>query len=187
MFFEKNLDFLHIQPISFFYNYICHLEVWDWCGSVSELAVFTRDCFPGFGGFFYLDEEILSHHGTLPTFQILFKYTIFSLLFIFVWTKHDISSFPKNAHCSVLFSFTWAVDDTFFCTSHYFLIKYLAEKLLGGLDDPPGDKKRLRARIFKQSMGARNRGGIGLSYRPARLHRLAEFIHGNRFLDSINV
>jgi hypothetical protein len=24
-------------------------------------------------------------------------------------------------------------------------------------------------------MGARNRGGIGLSYRPARLHRLAEF------------
>ncbi len=33
-----------------------------------------------------------------------------------------------------------------------------------------------RAGIFKQSMGARNRGGIGLSYRPARLHRLAEFI-----------
>jgi hypothetical protein len=25
-----------------------------------------------------------------------------------------------------------------------------------------------RAGIFKQSMGARNRGGIGLSYRPAR-------------------
>jgi hypothetical protein len=34
----------------------------------------------------------------------------------------------------------------------------------------------LRARIFKQSMGARNRVGIGLPYRPARLHRLAEFI-----------
>jgi hypothetical protein len=34
-----------------------------------------------------------------------------------------------------------------------------------------------RAEIFKKSMGrARNRGGIGLSYRPARLHRLAEFI-----------
>ncbi len=27
-------------------------------------------------------------------------------------------------------------------------------------------------------MGARNRVGIGLSYRPARLHRLAESIHG---------
>jgi hypothetical protein len=27
-----------------------------------------------------------------------------------------------------------------------------------------------RAGIFKQSMGARNRGGIGLVYRPARLH-----------------
>jgi len=41
--------------------------------------------------------------------------------------------------------------------------------------------------IFKQSMGARNRVGIGLSYRPARLHRLAELIPWNRFLGSINV
>ncbi len=46
---------------------------------------------------------------------------------------------------------------------------------------------RSRAGIFKESMGARNRGGIGLSYRPARLHRLAEFIPWNRFLGSINV
>jgi hypothetical protein len=45
----------------------------------------------------------------------------------------------------------------------------------------------LRAGIFKQSMGARNRGGIGLSYRPPELHRLAEFIPWNRFQDSINV
>ncbi len=36
-------------------------------------------------------------------------------------------------------------------------------------------------------MGARNRGGIRLSYRPTRLHRLAEFIPWNRFLGSINV
>ncbi len=36
-------------------------------------------------------------------------------------------------------------------------------------------------------MGARNRGGIGLSYRPARLHRLAEFIPWNRFLGTRNV
>ncbi len=36
--------------------------------------------------------------------------------------------------------------------------------------------------IFKQSMGARHRVGIGLTYRPARLHRLAEFIPWNRFL-----
>jgi hypothetical protein len=40
---------------------------------------------------------------------------------------------------------------------------------------------------FKHSMGARNRGGIGLSFRPARLHRLAEFMPWNRFLGSINV
>jgi hypothetical protein len=30
------------------------------------------------------------------------------------------------------------------------------------------------AGIFKQSMGARHRVGIGLSYRPAGLHRLAD-------------
>ncbi len=32
-----------------------------------------------------------------------------------------------------------------------------------------------RTGIFKQSIGARNRVGIELSYWPARLHRLAEF------------
>ncbi len=43
------------------------------------------------------------------------------------------------------------------------------------------------AGIFKQSVRARNREEIGLSYRPARLHRLAELIPWNRFLGSINV
>jgi hypothetical protein len=43
------------------------------------------------------------------------------------------------------------------------------------------------AGIFKQSMGARNRVGIVLSYRPARLHRLAELIPWNRFLGSLTV
>ncbi len=32
------------------------------------------------------------------------------------------------------------------------------------------------AGIFKQSMGPRNRVGIGLSYRPARLHSLAKLV-----------
>jgi hypothetical protein len=44
-----------------------------------------------------------------------------------------------------------------------------------------------RAGIFKESRGVRNRGGIELSYRPARLHRLAEFIPWNQFLGFINV
>jgi hypothetical protein len=44
-----------------------------------------------------------------------------------------------------------------------------------------------RAGIFKKSMGAKNRGGIGLSYRPARLHRLAEFIPWNQFRGPINL
>ena len=44
-----------------------------------------------------------------------------------------------------------------------------------------------RAGIFKESVGTRNKGGIGLSYRPARLHRLAESIPWNRFLGSLKV
>jgi hypothetical protein len=40
------------------------------------------------------------------------------------------------------------------------------------------------AGIFEQSMGARDRVGIGLSYRPARLHSLAVLGPWNRFLGS---
>ncbi len=43
------------------------------------------------------------------------------------------------------------------------------------------------AGIFKQSIGVMNQVGIGLSYRPARLHRLAELIPWNWFLGSLNV
>jgi hypothetical protein len=41
--------------------------------------------------------------------------------------------------------------------------------------------------ILEQSMGARNRVGIGLSYRPARLHRLAELIPSTQFLGVLKV
>jgi hypothetical protein len=40
------------------------------------------------------------------------------------------------------------------------------------------------AGIFKQSMGARNRVGIGLSYRPARLHSLADLFP---LIDSLKI
>jgi hypothetical protein len=53
------------------------------------------------------------------------------------------------------------------------------DRLRGGVKTSAG--------IFKQSMGARNRVGIGLSYRPDRLHRLAELIPWNRFLGSLKV
>jgi hypothetical protein len=43
------------------------------------------------------------------------------------------------------------------------------------------------AGIFKQSMGARKRARIGLSYQPTRLHRLAELILWNRFFGSLKV
>jgi hypothetical protein len=40
---------------------------------------------------------------------------------------------------------------------------------------------------FRTICGARNRVGIGLSYRPARLHRLSKSIPWNRFLGSLKV
>jgi hypothetical protein len=40
------------------------------------------------------------------------------------------------------------------------------------------------AGILEQSMGARNQVGIGLSYQPARLHKLAKSISWNQFLGS---
>ncbi len=52
---------------------------------------------------------------------------------------------------------------------------------------PPACVARSRAGIFKKSMGARHGVGIGLLYRPARLHRLAEFIPWNRFRGPIHV
>jgi hypothetical protein len=61
------------------------------------------------------------------------------------------------------------------CDRHYFLT-FLAET-----DSSQSEQ------IFKHSMGARNRVGIGLSYRPTRLHRLAELITWNQFLGSFKV
>ncbi len=43
------------------------------------------------------------------------------------------------------------------------------------------------AGIFKLSRGARNRVGIGLSYRPARLTHQGELVPRNRFLGSLKV
>jgi hypothetical protein len=44
--------------------------------------------------------------------------------------------------------------------------------------DSTKEKKKTCAGILEQSMGAKNRVGIGLLYRPAWLHRLAESIPG---------
>jgi hypothetical protein len=57
-----------------------------------------------------------------------------------------------------------------------------------GRDGTPGRQRPdTRAGIFKKSMGARHRGGIGFLYRPARLHRLAEFIPWNQCRGPINI
>ncbi len=55
------------------------------------------------------------------------------------------------------------------------------------LASPLWCRSAIRAGIFKHSMWARNRVETGLSYRPARLHRLAELVPWNRFLNSLKV
>ncbi len=60
------------------------------------------------------------------------------------------------------------------------------------LTDPGRPKKYVSgyttlAGILELSLWARNRIRIGLSYRPARLHRLTESIPCNRFLGSLKV
>jgi hypothetical protein len=45
----------------------------------------------------------------------------------------------------------------------------------------------ISAGVFKQSMGARNRLGVGLPYQPGRLHSLVELVPWNRFLGSLKV
>jgi hypothetical protein len=45
--------------------------------------------------------------------------------------------------------------------------------------DPREEEKEEEWRIFTQSMGARNRLRIGLSYRPTRLHSLMEWVPWN--------
>jgi hypothetical protein len=77
-------------------------------------------------------------------------------------TEHFLSSI-----CAEYIKY-WSSCRDFKCT--------LVERLYTGL-----------CRIFKQSMGARNQVGTGLSYRPSKLHRLAELFPLNRFLDSLKV
>ncbi len=69
--------------------------------------------------------------------------------------------------------------DRYSCSYHY-LISQIANLYVHY-------KSNACAGILEQSMGARNRVGIGLSYRPARLQRLAGSIHWNRFLGSLKV
>ncbi len=63
-----------------------------------------------------------------------------------------------------------------YCTIHD-VLKPLEKKVKSGPVSGAG--------IFKQSMGAKNRLRIGLSYRPPRVYRLAELIPWNRFLGSL--
>jgi hypothetical protein len=108
--------------------------------------------------------------------------------------------------------------DSIGTNNFFFFVPSLVEVRGSSLLSKNNRLKTNRGGIFKQSMGTRNRVGIGLLYQPARahickpfkepgidsqpgrlvrqpyllyrlarLHRLAESIHRNRFLGSLNV
>jgi hypothetical protein len=63
----------------------------------------------------------------------------------------------------------------FLCYAHNYLISSICFHIISVLCFIAGTELCC-AVILERSMGARNRVRIGLSYRPARLHRLAESI-----------
>ncbi len=92
-----------------------------------------------------------------------------------------------DLYCNLIVAFTYMyhIADLWnlihrLCGIPYFKLAYCLAEVAGAVLE-------IRAGIFKESMGVRNRVGIGLSYRPARLHWLAELIPWNRFLGSLKV
>jgi hypothetical protein len=74
-----------------------------------------------------------------------------------------------------------------FESSLLYLIKFSFSEQESTLHSLPTEPAETELEFLNNLWGARNRVGIGISYRPARLHRLAEYVPWNRFLDSINV
>jgi hypothetical protein len=70
-------------------------------------------------------------------------------------------------------------------SSHHHVLQYFSQQR----SRQPGEFFYFKTvlEFLALSMGARNRVGIGVSYRPACLHRLAESIPWNRFLASLKV
>jgi hypothetical protein len=95
-----------------------------------------------------------------------------------------IKLFLYHAELSVLYQYytgTNLVENRFFCNKRVNVFSFWGSRCpLSSLNSVLIN----RAGIFQQSIGARNRVGIGLSYRPARIHKLAELVPWNGVLGS---
>jgi hypothetical protein len=80
--------------------------------------------------------------------------------------------------CRNMTVFQWKIIDVCVCR------RYSRELIPFGAVNL-GTSCKTSAGIFKQSMGARNQVGIGLSYHPTILHSLAELVPRHRFLGSL--
>ncbi len=85
-------------------------------------------------------------------------------------------------HPARLYSRRWKTHAPCKSTLLAVLIDTLCKSTLQTIEGIHLARLQCWAGIFKKSMGAKNRGG-----RPARLHRLAEFIPWNQFRGPINI
>ncbi len=127
-----------------------------WFGSIC----FTRTYWHSL--LIYADVEVFSRIFLYIPY-LFFNFALFIYSRILLWIWRTSGSFERG------------VTDNLQISS---LIPILLESGSSWL----GPVSQFRVGFFNHSMRARNRVGIGLSYRPARLHRLAEMIPWNRFL-----
>jgi hypothetical protein len=104
-----------------------------------------------------------------------FFYTRSSLCFVSFFVLYYLPSSANKSFRNCLLIPAKQNENVFFITLK-------AKKLLKSLL-----AVQIGAVMFKQSIGARNLVGIGLSYRPARLLSLAELVPWNQFLGSLKV
>ena len=100
------------------------------------------------------------------------------------WYRNILYAFC-NVYCTVCLD--WSGFRGTISRVYKYYRRYMEVKMSGSAPHPPQSNGPTCAGIFKQCVGSRNRVGIGLSYRHARFHSLAELVPWNWFLGSLKV
>ncbi len=112
------------------------------------------------------------------------------LMYFAFYVPHTLYNLNPPWHTSTSERIEWYIEGQAFLRSYYSAprpsFSSLSHQQVASLSQS-SCVSPVQSWIFKESMGARNRGGRWLPYRPARLHRLAEFIPWNRFRGPIRL
>ncbi len=128
-----------------------------------------------------LDAALYEHSTTLYAFSALDPDPMIVMTVLAKWRKKFAQEWTLQ---KVLFRCLFFVP---FCKHDRICEKYFYNARSRNLLRRWFDRYSTCAENFKHLWGARNRVWIGLSYRPARLHRLAKLIPWNRFMGSFKV